>query len=93
MTVKDLFKQIDNANAFKALIGEGAFYKITIFDEEPLPQTIATVATYKEYKKAIHEYYIPTAEEELKNAEIVKTSTNREFKVITADGNIKLYID
>lgn len=93
MTVKELFKQVETANEFKKLIGEGTIYRISIVDNEPIPTTIATVDTYKEYKKEIHNYYIPEVEKALINAEIVKTITNREFKVKCEDLDIMLYVE
>lgn len=93
MTVKELFKKIDTANEIRKLIGEEVLYSISIIDNEPITTVIATVNTYSEYKKAIHEYYIPIVEEELKNADLIQHEEKGIFKVNNEELNIILCIE
>lgn len=94
MTVNNFFKMMENANEFKALIGEAIKTKVIIVTDNI---TIGSAYTLNEFKKVLTSEFHPEAKKAILNAEVNKTICIKEFKIIyTFDDEkqvLKLFVE
>ena len=77
MTTNRFFEMVENANEFKALIGEHKT-KISIIYYD---NNIGCVCTFEEFEELLGNTFCEEAKKEIINSTISDTISNREFRI------------
>lgn len=85
---------MENANEFKALIGEAIKTKASVVCDD---NVVGVAYTYEQFVKVLDDEFNVEAKEKIINAEVKKTTCIKEFKIFYVfDGekkNIKLFVE
>lgn len=94
MKVHEFFEMMERANEFKALVGEAIKTKVSIVCND---NVVGAAYTFEQFVKVLDDEFNPFAKDGILNAEVRKTSCNREFKIVYdffgVKKNIKLFVE
>ena len=97
MKAKQFFKNLQDANSFKAMLSESTYRIDIMADEGIYRRKLGTVSTYAKFKELIKDNLHPDAALEIIAGEVEPTAYRRTFKIYyTFEGetfSLDLFVD
>lgn len=81
MKAKQFFKNLQDANSFKAMLSESTYRIDIMTDESIYRRKLGTVSTYAKFKELIKDNLHPDVALEIIDGEVEPTAYRRTFKI------------